>query len=63
METEVQYTQGFTLNMGNYQSARVDVGITYTHVPPEQQELMFAKAKNRVQEILAEEATRLRNKT
>jgi len=58
----VNYSAGVTLNMGNYQSARIDVGIslpTYIEEIPD----AYKQAIGIVDKVIEEEVNKLKNST
>ncbi len=54
---EVSVTMGITLNLGNYQSSRIDIGITMPYDPAKKgsQNKVYETAKDWVQDRLQEE--------
>lgn len=60
MKAKVKVSNGYTINMGNYESARIDVGV---EIEGEKENLdkLWEQANEEVQTILAKELEDLRD--
>ena len=60
MKAKVKVSNGYTINMGNYESARIDVGV---EIEGEKENLdkLWGQANEEVQTILAKELEDLRD--
>ena len=60
MKAKVKVSNGYTINMGNYESARIDVGV---EIEGEKENLdkLWGQANEEVQTVLAKELEDLRD--